>query len=107
MPARPINAKHTGTLQAATGSPSADSDLRVVHAAQSRWLPVQPLLRERAGGRHIMPAKRASQAKCASSSSGLMLTTGTFAHGQRLGDGLHRHALLVDRVVYCAGVGQW
>lgn len=42
----PINAKRTGTLQAATGAPSANSGLRVVHAVQvgdqgrTGWLPV-------------------------------------------------------------------
>ena len=47
-------------LRATAGVPLADSGLRVVHAvevldqARSRWLPVQLLLRERAGGRHIM-----------------------------------------------------
>jgi len=51
------------------------------------------------------PAKRASQPKCASASSGLMLITGTISHqpaGVCFTDCLHRHTLLVDRVIDCA-----
>src|ERR1700733_991532 len=61
--ARPIHTKRTGTLQATTGAPSSDSDLRVVHAVQvgdqarPGWLPVQLLLRECAGGRHVTPGE--------------------------------------------------
>ena len=48
--------------------------------------------------------KWASQPKCASASTGLMLTTGTFSpRPSGLGDGPHRHALLVD----CMVDGAW
>jgi len=68
-----------GNLQAVTGAPSADSGLlvRVVHAVQGGdqarpgWLPVQLLLCESAGGRHIMPGEAGKPAEVCLSLLGL------------------------------------
>jgi hypothetical protein len=78
-------AKGTGTLQAATGAPSVDSGLRVVHAvevgnqARARWLPVQLPLRNSARGREVLPHEVGEPAEMRPTSPGVMLTTGTFS----------------------------
>ena len=57
------------TDQSSRAPATADSDIRVVHAVQvgdqprPRWLPVQHSLRDRAGGRHIMPGEAGNPAE--------------------------------------------
>src|SRR5271166_1308117 len=95
-----------GILQAAIGAPLADSGLRVVHTVQvgdqarPRWRPVQLLLSTCARGRQITAGEAGKPAKVRLRLLGLNADYRYLQPAaQRLGDGLHRHALLVHRVV--------